>query len=326
MIATALAALGAWLVVPESPVRTPGRLPALPALLMSVCLISLLLALSRGNSWGWVSVRVLGLFAISVIFAAAWIGVENRVQVPIIDMKMMRLRGVWTSNLVAACVGFGMYASFGFLPQLLQTPPEAGYGFGATVTESGRLLLPWAVGSFLVGFVTARLVRLLGARIVIGSACLLNAGAFASIALFHGATWQLYASTTILGVAMGLVVSSLAGVVIASVSAEQTGVASGMNANIRTIGGCVGAAVMSGVVTARLGPGGLPVERGYVIGFAILALCMLLAIAASVLLPDIHDQPTHDGLEDADNASLGMIPSAPALHETHGAERPVTAQ
>ena len=48
-----------------------------------------------------------------------------------------------------------MFASFGFLPQLLQTPPEAGYGFGATISESGRLLLPSAVASFLVGF-TAR--------------------------------------------------------------------------------------------------------------------------------------------------------------------------
>ena len=42
-----------------------------------------------------------------------------------------------------------------FLPQLLQTPPEAGYGFGASITESGRLLLPSAVASFLVGFAQA---------------------------------------------------------------------------------------------------------------------------------------------------------------------------
>ena len=73
-----------------------------------------------------------------------------------IDMQMMRRRGVWTTNVVAGCVGFGMFASFGFLPQFLQTPPEAGYGFGASITESGRLLLPSAVASFLVGFATAR--------------------------------------------------------------------------------------------------------------------------------------------------------------------------
>ncbi len=318
MIATGLAAVGALLLVPESPVRTPGGLPVLPALLLSAWLITLLLGLSEGNGWGWASARVLGLFAATVVFAGAWIAVENRVPVPLIDMKMMRLRGVWTTNVVAAFVGFGIYASFGFLPQLLQTPPEAGYGFGATITESGRLLLPSAVASFLMGFVTARLVRLLGARIVIGAGCLFSGAAFASMALWHDATWQLYASTTVQGIGSGLVFSSLAGVVIASVSVEQTGVASGMNANIRTIGGSIGAAVMAGVVTAQVGAGGIPVESGYVVGFFILAAGMVVAAAAAAVLPNIHDQPTRDGLEDADNASLGLVAAGPALTERHG--------
>ncbi len=203
MIATALAAAAALLFVPESPVRTPGRLPVLPAVLLSVWLVALLLALSEGNSWGWASPRILGLLAVAVLVAAAWVRVETRVPVPMIDMKMMRLRGIWTTNLVAAFVGFGMFASFGFLPQFLQTPASAGYGFGASISESGRLLLPSAVASFLVGFWTARLIHVFGARLVIVTGTLLNAVAFASMALFHDVTWQLYAATTIQGVGSG---------------------------------------------------------------------------------------------------------------------------
>ena len=273
-------------------------------------LIALLLALSEGNEWGWGSPRILGLFALAVLAAAAWIRVETRVPVPMIDMKMMRRRGVWTTNLVAAFVGFGMFASFGFLPQFLQTPESAGYGFGASITESGYLLLPSAVASFVVGFFTARLIRAFGARAVIVTGTVLNAIAFASMALFHDTTWQLYAATTTQGVGSGLVFSSLAGVVVASVPPEQTGVASGMNANIRTIGGSIGAAVMAGVVTARIGPTGLPVEGGYTIGFAILGLAMLLAALAASRIPDLHDQPTTGPLEDAENAELGFVPVA----------------
>ena len=169
------------------------------------------------------------------------------------------------------------------------------------------------MAAFALGFATAPLVRRFGARIVIGTGCLFGAAAFTSMALWHDATWQLYASTTLQGVGQGLVFSSLAGVVIASVPSDQTGVASGMNANIRTIGGSIGSAVMAGVVTARPGPDGLPLESGYVFGFGLLALGMILAAAASALLPNIHDQPTRDGLEDADNASLGMMPAGPAL-------------
>ena len=309
MIATALAAAAALVFVPESPVRTPGRLPVLPAVLLSVWLVALLLALSEGNSWGWASPRILGLFAVAVLVAAAWVRVETRVPVPMIDMKMMRLRGIWTTNLVAAFVGFGMFASFGFLPQFLQTPASAGYGFGASISESGRLLLPSAVASFLVGFWTARLIHVFGARLVIVVGTLLNAVAFASMALFHDVTWQLYAATTIQGVGSGLVFSSLAGVVIASVPREQTGVASGMNANIRTIGGSIGSAVMAGIVTARIGSTGLPVEGGYTIGFAILGGAMILAAVAAAMIPDLHDQPTTGPLEDAENAELGFVPA-----------------
>jgi MFS family permease len=310
MIATTVAAGAALLFVPESPVRTPGRLPALPAVLLSIWLIALLVALSEGNRWGWGSPRILGLFALAVVAAAAWIKVETRVPVPMIDMQMMRRRGVWTTNVVAAFVGFGMFASFGFLPQFLQTPKSAGYGFGASITESGYLLLPSALASFVVGFFTARLIRAFGARVVIVAGTLLNAVAFTSMALWHDATWQLYAATTTQGVGSGLVFSSLAGVVVASVPREQTGVASGMNANIRTIGGSIGAAVMAGVVTAEVGPTGLPVESGYTIGFAILGVAMLLAAVGASMIPDLHDQPTSGPLEDAENAELGFVPAA----------------
>jgi len=315
MITTSLAALGAATLVPESPVHTAGRLPVLPAGLLGGWLVALLLGLSQGNRWGWDSGRVLGLFAGALLLASAWILIETRVAVPLIDMHMMRQRGVWTANVVAGFVGFGVYASFGFLPQFLQTPTEAGYGFGATITESGHLLLPSAVASFLMGFLTARLVRALGARVVVVAGTLASATAFASIALWHDATWQLFVATSFQGVGSGLVFSSLAGAVIAAVPPEQTGVASGMNANIRTIGGSVGSAVMAGVVTARLGPTALPVESGYVIGFAVLAAGMVLAAAAAAFMPNTRDQPTHDALEDANNASLAMVPGGPALVE-----------
>jgi len=318
MVTTALAALGAATLVPESPVRTQGRIPLLPAALLSAWLLALLVGLSQGNHWGWDSGPVLTLFAGAVVLAAAWIVVETRAPVPLIDMQMMRRRGVWTANAVAGFVGFGVYASFGFLPQFLQTPAEAGYGFSATLTESGHLLLPSAVASFLMGFMTARFVRRFGTRVVVISGTLSSAAAFASIALWHDATWQVFAATTCQGIGSGLVFSSLAGAVIAAVPPGQTGVASGMNANIRTIGGSVGSAVMAGVVTARLGPAAIPVESGYVTGFAVLSAAMVSAALAAAFMPDLRDQPTHDALEDAQNAGLAMVPGGPALTERHG--------
>jgi len=309
MIATAVAALGALLFVPDSPVRTPARLPVVPAVLLAAWLVALLLALSAGNTRGWTSPLILGLFLAAGLLIAAWVTVERRVPVPMIDMEMMRRRGVWTTNVVAGCVGFAMFASFGFLPQLLQTPTTAGYGFGASITESGYLMLPSAVASFLIGFATARLIAGFGARLVIVTGLLVAGAALAATGLWHDHTWQLYLFTTVQGIGSGLVFSSLAGVVVSSVPAHQTGVASGMNANIRTIGGAMGTAVMAGIVTAQLGPGGYPAEIGYTVGFCVLGVVMALAAFAAAVIPDLRHQPG-TRLDDADNAELGLVPAA----------------
>jgi len=310
MVATALAGTAALLFIPQSPVRTPARLPLVPAVLLAIWLVALLLALSEGNQWGWTSPRILALFGAAMVGTAAWIVVERRVPVPMIDMDMMRLRGVWTTNAVAGLVGFGMFASFGFLPQFLQTPEAAGYGFGASISESGWLLLPSAMMSFVVGFATATLIRRFGARAVIMTGAVIMSLTFFSIAMWHDSTWQLYLLTTGQGFGSGLVFASLAGVVIASVPPEQTGVASGMNANIRTIGGSMGAAVMAGIVTAKHGPAGFPAESGYTVGFAVLGCCTLVAAAVASRIPDIHEQATGGRLADADNAELALMPGA----------------
>lgn len=285
MIVTAAAAIGTVLLVPESPVRTPGRISLLPAVLLTGWLISLLLAISNGNEWGWSSPGVMMVFTAALVLAAAWIWSEKHVKVPLIDLDLMVLRGVWTSNVIAMLIGFGMFTSMGFLPQLLQTPPEAGYGFGATISESGRILLPSSVFSFLMGFAAARLVRLTSSRAVICTAMLSSCVAFAAMALLHDHTWQLYVWTSLQGIGSGLVVSSLAGVVLASVPPQQSGVASGMNANIRMIGGSLGSAMMAAVLAAHIGDNGFTSELGYRAGFLVLSVGMLVGAGVAMLMP-----------------------------------------
>jgi hypothetical protein len=58
-----------------------------------------------------------------------------------------------------------------------------------------------------------------------------------------------------------------------------------MNANIRNIGGSIGAAVMASIVTARLEPSGLPQQSGYTTGFAVMTGGLVLAAVAGALIP-----------------------------------------
>ena len=297
MLLTAVAAVAAWLFVPASPVRTEGRIDVRAAVLLSGWLVCLLLPVSQGRDWGWSSPLVVGLLVASVLLCALWVRTEVRSDAPLIDMRMMRLPAVWTTNLVSLLFGVGMYAGYAFLPQFLQTPERAGYGFGASVTVSGLLLLPQSLATFVVGLLSGRLAARYGSKrlLVVGAA--LSAVSQLGLALVHDSTWQVLAATVLGGSAFGLAFAAMSNLVVEAVPRSQTGVASGMNANIRTVGGAIGGAVLGSVVTAGARADGLPVEAGYTNGFAVLAGCSAVAALVALLVP-VPRQPEPEELED----------------------------
>src|SRR4051794_15404424 len=107
----------AWRFVPPSPNRSSGKVNWAAAGLLSAWLVALLLPLSKGNAWGWSSPLTIGLFAAAAALAAGWVAVELRSGNPLIDMRMMRLPAVWTTNVVALLFGAGMFGVYAFLPQ-----------------------------------------------------------------------------------------------------------------------------------------------------------------------------------------------------------------
>ena len=271
--------------VPESSNRAEGSVSWLGAGLLSAWLVALLLPLSQAGKWGWGSARVIGLFALAVALFALWLLAEARSRTPLIDLRVMRLPAVWTTNTAALLFGAGMYALWSFLPGFVQTPSSAGYGFGASVTASGLLMLPMLVAMFVSGILSGRLEPVIGAKALLTTGAALGAVALGFLALWHAAQWQVAVVSGLFGLGIGLAFASMANLIVGSVPADQTGAATGMNANIRTIGGSIGAAVTSVLVTGRLQPSGLPYESGYTHGFALLAVLCLAAALAALLVP-----------------------------------------
>lgn len=264
----------------RSSVRSSGRLNVSAAVLLSGWLVALLLPLSSGNQWGWGSPLVLGLFVAAAVLAAAWVMVELRSRTPLVDMRVMRLPAVWTTNLTALLTGAAMFGAWAYLPRLAETPTSTGYGLGVDASTAGLIMLPMLVAMASVGFVAGPLSRVLpfGAQLTIGA--LLSAAALFSIALFHDHALQLAAAAASLGLGTGLVTSSTPNLIVRSVPGDQVGIATGMNANIRTIGGAIGTTVFAAAIGATLGAAGLPAESGYVTAFVIGGV---LAVAGGVV-------------------------------------------
>ncbi|MEU0597429.1 MFS transporter [Streptomyces sp. NPDC006393] len=281
----AVTALIALRCIPESRNRAEGGVSWLGAGLLSAWLVALLLPVSQAGTWGWTSARVTGLLAAAVILFVLWVYAEAHSATPLIDLRVMRLPAVWTTNTAALLFGAGMYAIWSFLPGFVQTPGRAGYGFGASVTAAGLLMLPMLVAMFLSGVLSGRLQPVLGAKALLVAGAGLGAVACGFLAAWHDQQWQVALVAGVFGFGIGLAFASMANLIVGSVPADQTGAATGMNANIRTIGGSLGTSVTSLLVTGHLQPSGLPYASGYTHGFALLALLCLGAASAALLVP-----------------------------------------
>ena len=73
-----IAMVATMLLIPESPVRSPGRVSISAAVTLSGWLVALLLGVSEGSNWGWTSPRVLGLFVAAALLFVAWVMIELR--------------------------------------------------------------------------------------------------------------------------------------------------------------------------------------------------------------------------------------------------------
>src|SRR4051794_29872364 len=150
--------------IPESPVRSPGVINYRAAGLMTLGISALLLAITETSTWGWGSPKTLGLLAVGMLVIVAWVREELRSREPLVDMRMMAIRGVWTTNTVAFLIGVGMYSAFILLPEFVQEPASTGYGFGASVTAAGLFLLPTTIAIVVVGQMAGALERRIGSR------------------------------------------------------------------------------------------------------------------------------------------------------------------
>ncbi|HEX2702779.1 MAG TPA: MFS transporter, partial [Solirubrobacteraceae bacterium] len=127
------AAVLSFFFVPESPLRTPAKINWTAAVLMGLGLSAVLIAISEATDWGWGSPKTIGLIVVGLLIVAAWVAWEVRSKTPLVDMKMMRVRPVWTTNLAAALLGGGMYSAFIIIPEFVTEPKSTGFGFGASV-------------------------------------------------------------------------------------------------------------------------------------------------------------------------------------------------
>jgi MFS family permease len=118
--------------------------------------------------------------------------------------------------------------------------------------------------------------------LVIGS--IVTAAAFVVLAV-AGSRWEIYLASALVGIGVGFAFASMANLIVEAVPPGQTGVATGMNTIVRTIGGAVGSVVAASILASHVLAAGEPAKRGYTITFGICAAVLLVGVLASLAVP-----------------------------------------
>ncbi len=288
------AALGAlclglvlWLV-PESPVRNPGRFDVVGALGLTAGLTALLLAISKGGDWGWAGPATLSAAVGGVLVLLAWGVYEFRVQAPLVDLRVSARPRVLFTNLASIAVGFALLGMSLTFPQLLMAPEQTGYGFGLSMTAAGLAMAPGGLVMMALSPVSARISAARGPKTtLIAGSVVIGLGYLAAL-LLTGSVWEITLASMVIAGGIGIAYAAMPALIMGAVPIGETAAANGLNSLMRAIGTSTSSAVV-GVVLAHLsmsfGGHELPSQDGFRVAFLISVAAAGVAIALATCIP-----------------------------------------
>jgi EmrB/QacA subfamily drug resistance transporter len=237
----------AWFVLPDFQSKHPGKLDFGGAFSAAVTLFCILLALSKGEEWGWTDERIVLLFAASFFALVLFIYIELTVKNPLLELRVFKYRSFTMANLLVVVTTVGMYAGIFYLPLFLQSVR----GLGAM--QTGLLLMPGALASGLMMSITGRLYDKIGPRpLVLFGVFMLGILTFQ----FHNlnlrtATTTIVVWATLRGMVMAFANMPAQTAALSDVPTELVGRASAISNIIRNVAGSLGLAALTSILTSR---------------------------------------------------------------------------
>jgi EmrB/QacA subfamily drug resistance transporter len=257
----------------------------LGTIMIAVLLVPLVLALSEGTSWGWLSLATLGCFAISIAGAFGFVYVEQRAEAPLVDLRLLR-NAVLVGATIAILIVAGAINALMYLLSLYFQNPAA---FGYSALEAGLATLPAAAAMILVTPLITPLAIKIGAgrAVALGFAC---ATLGFGVLIFVGASWTYIAFVlplVLISIGLGIANGPSSSASTSSVAPEDTGAASGISNMSRYVGGSLAVAAAATIYNAATNnhlKAGASQADALAAGLSRAALMLTLFSAAGILL------------------------------------------
>lgn len=208
-------------------------------LYFSISLLSLLLAISQGHSWGWKSIQIIMLGFLTLLFGGLFYFRDKKISYPMINFKMFKIKTFTFGNIAVMTSYITMFTNAILLPLFLQGVLK----YNALTT--GLLILPYSVASASVAPFAGAYSGKYGSKILTRIGPLVYIIALIIFTTFGLKTkmWQIVLASVIMGIGNGLFQSPSNNAIITSVKTNELGVASGILSLSRNLGNILGVAI-----------------------------------------------------------------------------------
>jgi EmrB/QacA subfamily drug resistance transporter len=284
-IAAACVPLTVFTVEESRDPNRPRSIDLAGTVLIAVVLVPLVLVLSEGGGWGWLSLRSIGCLVVSALGAAGFVAVERRVAAPLVDLQLLR-NSVLVGATLAILIVAGAINALMYVLSLYFQDPAA---FGMSALQAGLATLPAAAALIAITPLITPLAVKIGTGYAVGLGFTASTVAFAVLAFVH-ASWAYIAFVLpliVIAAGLGLANGPASSASTAAVSSEQVGQASGISNMARYVGGSLAVAAVAAVyatVTSNHRQAGASAADALAAGLSRSALLLAVVSATGVVL------------------------------------------
>jgi EmrB/QacA subfamily drug resistance transporter len=280
-----LAIAASLILIPESKDESAEQRLDLPGLVTSgLGLFALTYGLIEANTYGWTSGRILGSFAVAVVMLTAFVLLEMRQRIPMLDLTLFRNGTFVGANLAVLLVALAMFGVFFFVSLYMQGV------LGYSAVQTGAAFLPLTLLIVLVAPIAGKASDRIGSRWLMTGGMLLVATQllYFSRQGVDATFWTLLPGFLIGGAGMALVMTPSAAAAVRALPVDKSGVGSAVLNAFRQVGGSMGIAIMGAIMAHEIGGvSGAAVFRDpqrFVDGFSTtLTVAAVIALAGAVV-------------------------------------------
>jgi EmrB/QacA subfamily drug resistance transporter len=258
------------------------------AVLVTAGLSSLVYAITRAGTDGWLATPTVAFFAASVLLLVGFVGWEARHPEPLMRLGIFRISTVTGANVAGFIMGTAMFAMFLMLTLYMQQV------LGYSAMQTGVAYLAVAGTAILWSAVAAQLVTRVGVKpVLVTGMTALTVGLvyFTQVSVGGSYLGDLLPGFLVVGFGIGFAFVPISIAALAGVQPAEAGLASGLINTSQQIGGALGIAALSTIATSHTDDAlasGTPLPNALVDGFTAAfvagAIIAALGIVASLTL------------------------------------------